>query len=221
MDQVDWVGWLSVAANLVLALCAVTGFGMWRREQLGKRQIEVAEQVLAGFHRAKTVLDYVRSPWAWEHEGNTHFRPGDLHRDRKGKYAVPLERINRHREILLGILDLKGLAEIYLGPDVDGPFRILASACREVWHSADMLKGYAGDPEEGNEEIRGLKKKWEDSIWSSGASDPLDARLQEAIAGIGHICRPYIPPPRDTSPKRFVPFLSLLCSRSSSRRDVG
>lgn len=221
MDQVDWVGWLSVGANLILALCAVIGFGMWRREQLGKRQIEVAEQILAGFYRAKAVLGYVRSPWAWGHEGNTHVRPDDPHRDRKRKYAVTLERVDRHREILLEILGQEGLAKIYLGSDVDGPFKILASVWSEVRHSAYLLKEYAGDPEEGDEEIRRLKKDWEDSIWSSGASDPLDARLQEAMTSIERICRPYIPPPRDSSPKRLVTFLSRLCFRSSSRQDVG
>lgn len=221
MDQADWVGWLSVAANLVLAVCAVKGFRAWRHEQLGKRQIEVAEQILTGFQKVKTALDWVRDPWAWEHKGDTYSKLADLHCDRKRTYAVTLERLDRHRESLLEIQGLKGLARIHLGPDVDGPFKTLDSAYGDVWCAATMLTGYAGDPEKDNENTKWLKKKWQGSIWSSGASDPFDARLQEAMTNIEHICRRYIPPPRDTSPKRFVPFLSRLCSRSSSRRDVG
>jgi hypothetical protein len=56
---------LQALAILVTAIFASLGLNAWRRQLLGKRRFEVAEEVLLAAHKAKLSLAYVRNPAGW------------------------------------------------------------------------------------------------------------------------------------------------------------
>ena len=63
---------LTQAGAVVLACWAIiSGIGAWKREFIGKRQIELAEQVLAKFFELKDAIAMIRSPFSSLGEGGT------------------------------------------------------------------------------------------------------------------------------------------------------
>ncbi len=60
----------------VFAACwaIISGIGAWKREFIGKRQIELAEQVLAKFFEVKDAIAFIRNPFSSNDEGSTRKR---------------------------------------------------------------------------------------------------------------------------------------------------
>ncbi|WP_230372302.1 hypothetical protein [Vibrio cholerae] len=57
----------------VISACwaIVSGVGAWKREFIGKRRIELAEETLATFFEIKDAIAFIRSPFASVGEGES------------------------------------------------------------------------------------------------------------------------------------------------------
>src|SRR5690349_11453365 len=70
-----------VQAVSILAACwaIISGVGAWKREFIGKRQIELAEQLLERFFEVKDAIAFIRNPFSGLEEGKSRQRrPGEL-----------------------------------------------------------------------------------------------------------------------------------------------
>ena len=56
-----WSEALKDISILLAAWSVIYGIGAWRREFIGKRKIQLAEDVLALFYEAKDVIFWIRS----------------------------------------------------------------------------------------------------------------------------------------------------------------
>jgi hypothetical protein len=63
-------------AVAVISACwaIVSGVGAWKREFIGKRQIELAEQLLAKFFEVKDAIAFIRNPFSSSDEGKSRQR---------------------------------------------------------------------------------------------------------------------------------------------------
>jgi hypothetical protein len=63
-------------AIAVISACwaIISGVGAWKREFIGKRQIELAEQLLAKFFEVKDAIAYIRNSWSNSEEGKSRRR---------------------------------------------------------------------------------------------------------------------------------------------------
>jgi len=71
---VDWnavADFLSAVSITVAALVAAWGINAWRREFIGKRRIELAEDVLSAFFAVRDAISSIRNPWSAVNEGLT------------------------------------------------------------------------------------------------------------------------------------------------------
>lgn len=71
------IGLAAVAqAVSVIAACwaIIAGIDAWKREFIGKRRIELAEQVLAKFFELKDAVAYIRNPFSNSEEGKSRQR---------------------------------------------------------------------------------------------------------------------------------------------------
>jgi len=60
---------------IILACWAIiSGVGAWKREFIGKRKIELAEEVLATFFEVKDNISFIRNPFASNDEGSSRKR---------------------------------------------------------------------------------------------------------------------------------------------------
>ena len=63
-------------AIAVIAACwaIISGVGAWKREFIGKRKIELAEDTLAAFFEIKDSIHFIRNPWSSGTEGQSRKR---------------------------------------------------------------------------------------------------------------------------------------------------
>jgi hypothetical protein len=63
-------------AVAIFAACwaIISGIGAWKREFIGKRQIELAEQVMAKFFEIRDAIAFIRNPFSQFDEGSTRKR---------------------------------------------------------------------------------------------------------------------------------------------------
>lgn len=66
---------IAQAVAIVSACWAIiSGVGAWKREFIGKRKIELAEETLAAFFELKDAVAFIRNPWSSGEEGKTRNR---------------------------------------------------------------------------------------------------------------------------------------------------
>jgi hypothetical protein len=60
---------IAASSPAIAALSFLYGVFAWKREFVGKRRIELAEDVLAKFYEAAEAIRAIRSPFGWGEEG--------------------------------------------------------------------------------------------------------------------------------------------------------
>ncbi|SRR5882724_263181 len=94
---------IAQSISITLAgLFAIYGFDAWRREFVGKRRMELAEEVLALFYQARDVIGEIRNPGGFASEGTTRNpSPGEKpeHKEGLARAFVLIERYQRHSEL--------------------------------------------------------------------------------------------------------------------------
>ena len=84
---------------ILAALFAIYGFDAWRREHIGKRRIELAEDVLSLFYQASDAIDQMRNPFGFDGEGSSR-KPLEKeypkHKQALDAAYVLIERYGRH-----------------------------------------------------------------------------------------------------------------------------
>lgn len=72
------IAFIAQTVSIVSACWAIiSGVGAWKREFIGKRKIEIAEQVYSEFLEAKDAIAYIRNPFSSSSEGKTRIRKED------------------------------------------------------------------------------------------------------------------------------------------------
>ena len=113
-------------ASLILAsLFAIYGIDSWGREHIGKRRIELAEDVLALFYQARDAIESIRSPFGFGGEGSSR-KPGPNerpeHKEALDQAYVLIERYSRHTELFARIHSLRDRVMAQLGSEAAAPF---------------------------------------------------------------------------------------------------
>src|SRR5215208_1238747 len=97
-DAVELIQYLSVIAASIVAILGVRS---WYSEFIGKRRVELAEEVLALFYQARDIVAEMRAPFSSGGEGQTR-KPGpnESSRDKEALDSafVLIERYVRHSE---------------------------------------------------------------------------------------------------------------------------
>jgi hypothetical protein len=71
----DWTDIIQSAAVTIASVVAIYGISAWKVEFLGKRRIELAEEVLALFYQVRDAIESIRGSFGYEGEGKTR-KPG-------------------------------------------------------------------------------------------------------------------------------------------------
>src|SRR5258706_15614439 len=109
---------------IIAALVAMFGIDAWRREHVGRRRMDLAEEVLALFYQARDVIRIIRSPAGWKGEGATR-KPGpDESPEQKqalDQAYVVVERYDKHIEIFSRLQTLRYRFMAQVGVDKAKP----------------------------------------------------------------------------------------------------
>lgn len=171
------VTWVAAKAPAITALAAgvgatvaVLGYRKWHPESVGKRKIELAEDILADFYRSQEVIRWARFPGGFAGEGETRIAPANETPHEKelrdGIYRT-IERLHAERELFTGLQAKKYRAMAYFDKHAAKPFDDIKRIHGDVVRAATMLLRHAGNelaPEK-------LQDEWETTIGWRGFSE--------------------------------------------------
>ncbi|WP_031815767.1 hypothetical protein, partial [Vibrio parahaemolyticus] len=128
----------------VISACwaIVSGVGAWKREFIGKRRIELAEETLATFFEIKDAIAFIRSPFASVGEGESRVvgereKPEETELLNRG-YIV-FERYEKKREVFIKFETLKYKFMATYGEDSEAIFKDTNKTVNSIFSSARLL----------------------------------------------------------------------------------
>jgi hypothetical protein len=150
MEQASWwVEVLRAAPSIATAgtaiigvLVAKAGLEKWRRETIGKRKAELAEDVLADFYQTQDVINAARSPGSLNDEGSTRQKvEGETEADtrRLNAYHSVAERLFNKGEFFAELHARRYRYIALFGTDAVKPYDLLFRIRREIITSVQML----------------------------------------------------------------------------------
>lgn len=185
---------LTGVATILAGVAALRGLDAWRRETVGRRKAELAEEVLAQFYRARDILTWARFPVEQPREDGKSApiaaESASDAREKQRMYA-PVARLAQESEIFSDLQASRYRFMAYFGEEAAEPFEELRRLQGEVVAAAGKLIRAQGKPE--SVESRRDRGGWESAIgWGAEAEDHIAHRLARAVRDIEMVCRPLI-----------------------------
>ena len=130
---------------LVAACVAAYSIDAWRREHVGRRRIDLAEEALALFYEARDAISHIRSPWAFGHE-KLELERGPSESDDQFKArenaSVVFYRDEQHRELFSRLRALRYRFIAQFGEEEAEPFDAIWESRNKVLSAARLLARY-------------------------------------------------------------------------------
>ena len=202
---------------IVASGAAIYGINAWRREFKGKRDIELAEEVLALFYEARDAIKSIRSPLGFQGEGSTRKpQEGETPEQKAARDSVYVvfERYEKRQEPFNKLRSKRYQFMVRFGYESIKPFDDIEQIVREIFGAARRLahlyvKNMAASTAVKENQHSQQVEKHETIFWDTfGEDDPINPRLDQVISDIERICRPII-----MEQKGIVPFFRRLWSK--------
>lgn len=190
-------------AALVASFVVIYGVNTWRRDFVGKRKIEMAEETLCLFYRAKDAVRAMRSPMAYGEESdhiirNDNESPAMFTARRT---VAPLyKRYENHTELFAALHSTRYQFMARFGNSAGEPFDDLQKLVNDVLRAGRMLILTADHRDEANDVDQrkrsfDQRRKYELVIWDHAQDDEINMRLSAVVESIETICRRTIDSP--------------------------
>ena len=195
MTIADVITAISVA---IAALAFVAGINAWKLEFVGKRRIELAENVLALFYEAQDAIREIRNPFSFGGEGTTRKR-SEHEREEESQLLdqayVVFERYQKREKLFAELRSMKYRVKATFGSKAGEPFDELNMVLNEIFSSARILGTYYWKRQgrvrmSENEFQKHLEQmnKHEAIFWFMGEEkDEITPRVQRAVEKIESI----------------------------------
>ena len=110
---------------IIAAWAVIVGVNAWRREYIGKKRHELAEEILALFYEARDVIRSIRNPFGYAGEGSTRnagVNETPEQKDINDRAFVVIERYNKNRELFNKIHSMRYRYMAQFGEESANPF---------------------------------------------------------------------------------------------------
>jgi len=190
--------------SIILAcLSVILGIDAWRREFIGKRKIELAEDVLTRFYEARDAIARIRSPISFENERLARKRAPNEREEESSlldQAYVVFVRYEKEQDLFNRIHALRYNVMARLGLDSAKPFNDVHGIVHEILGAAHMLgrhywprQGRVSMTEAQFEKHLAEMNKHEAVFWAGyDENDPIHKRVDEVIIAIEKVCRPVL-----------------------------
>lgn len=186
----SFLKFLSAGATIFAAVVAIYGINSWRREFKGKRNIELAEEVLELFYKAEDAITAIRSPLGYTSEGQRvieRLKTDGKESNISLQMAVLQERYEDRQETFQKLYTLRYRFIAHFGKDKARPFDDLKAIINSIFISAKMLfiLEKSKDNASKEERIRDLEAKVE---WGDEEKETITSKVKEIVKQIEEIC---------------------------------
>ena len=187
--------------TVIIGICiAVYNVNSWRREHIGKRKIELAEDTLTLFYKAVDVIHYLRSPGSFASETEDikqmNGESENVYQARKNA-GVLLKRYNEHQELFSRIHAMRYRFMVQIGKEEAKSFDELRKITIELISSARRLsrlwaRSHFRTEEQRNKHQQDVEK-YESVFWEGlPENDPINPRVTKVLLDIERICHKII-----------------------------
>ena len=186
---------------VIIGICiAIYNINSWRREHIGKRNIELAEDTLTLFYEVVDVIHYLRHFFSFTSETEDikqiNSESEDAYQARK-KASVLLKRYNEHQELFSRIHAMRYRFMVQIGKEKAKPFDELRKITIELITSARRLSELwvrsRFRTEEQETKHQQDVKKYESVFWEGlPENDPINPRVKKVLLDIERICHKII-----------------------------
>jgi len=198
-NEMDWTELLKTFSIIFASWTAIYSIDQWRREHRGKRQADLAEEVLSLFYEAKDAIGHIRNPFSFGGEGSSRKAGENESPEEKAAFDrayIVFERYNTHVELFNKIHAIRYRFMAQFGGEAAKPFETLRRITNEIQVSARMLAQLWAKQNRyfrtGQQEQRNFDQiqKHEAVFWEgSEEEDPIKPRLKECVEEIEKTCR--------------------------------
>lgn len=188
---------IQTIAVVIATTVAVLGIRSWRRELLGKRRSEIAEQAIVAASSVRDAFAYVRSPFGFSNEGRTRNREDDRNTDLSetlDQDFVPIERMNKFLDEFSQLKSAKLLCQAHFGEEAAEPFDELFTIRSEIIGAARFRMMISGSNRQYNERTNELYIQKENIIWDQQEEDEINPRIEKAVSNIEKYYREFLKP---------------------------
>ena len=131
-------------AVAIVSACwvVISGVGAWKREFIGRRRIELAEQTLAKFFEVRDAITFIRNPFSSSEEGKSRERSDNelsTHTELLDRGYIVVERYTKRETTFAEFNTLKYRFMAAFGPDTESIFTDTMKAVNSIFVSARML----------------------------------------------------------------------------------
>lgn len=183
--------------TILATLMVIVGIGTWQRDFLGKRKIELAEEALALFYRAREAVDHIRDPVSFGVETDSSPKrehESDSHHQARMAVAPIHARYKQYSDLFSDIAALKFRFMARFGQEAAVPFDDFRRVVSSILANTVI---YVRDSDRGNSLAdENAQKKWADRqeksmnvIWGGGEDDATKEELDRIVFAIEKACR--------------------------------
>jgi len=176
----------------------IWGIIAWRKEFIGKRKIELAENVLTLFYQASDVINFMRSSYVHSGEGKSRKRLESETKEETellDKANVTFERYQRHSEFFSELWAIKYRFMAVFGKEAGEPFNEFKVLVQDILSSTELLSSYYRQKQSGYikdentyHELLERIRKTEAVVWFMGKdNDEIGPRVRKIIGVVEKI----------------------------------
>jgi hypothetical protein len=189
--------------SIIVASCtAIYGIGSWRREYVGKKRVELAEEVLCLFYEARDAVQHIRNIFSQSGEGSSRKADKNETPEQKEAYDkayVLFERFTTHIELFNKMHSIRYRFMAQFGVDAGKPFENFRRILNTMQASAQALaREWAINYRHFRTEKQEIAhydfiKEQENIFWEGlPEEDIIKPKVEKCIDDIEKICRPII-----------------------------
>lgn len=194
---------LQSVSIILTCFTIILGVAAWRREFIGKRNIELTEDVLTRFYEARDAIARIRNPFSATTEGTERKRSSDEMAEETpmlDRAYVVFVRYEKEQELFNRLHALRYQVMARIAVSAAQPFDDLRRVLNDIFASAHML-GRHYWPRQGRVQMaeqefqKHLKEMHthEAVFWAGfDPEDPTKARVEKIITDIEAVCRPVL-----------------------------
>lgn len=196
---------IKAVSIITASATAIYGVNAWRREYVGRRRIELIEDVLTLFYEAKLAINSIRWCVQFENEGSSRKpKEGETPEDKKvlDLAYITIERYLKRQDLFDKLYALRFRFMACFGRQVEIPFLDLNKIIGEIMNASHALARLWKPPSDSrsmtedaiNKRAEQIQK-YEEVIWWKGTKpeeDPIVLHLDSIIKEIETIADRYI-----------------------------
>jgi hypothetical protein len=181
---------------LITGYVAVRSLTAWRRQMVGKRKAEIAEQALVSFYAARDIFKWVRTSSFQAGEGETR-KPDEAEPDQvrqmRNVYFIPIERLAHERELFAKLRAQRYEFTAYFGKRNITPFETIFRIYNSIFTNATLLIRMA-QYDAAHQSVMTSRAELLNRLgWGTAARpDETDEEIEAAVSKIEELCKPIL-----------------------------